>query len=96
MTTSSVEIAAPGRIELVKRGGIGLAAMVPEGRATTARALVALRGAGYAAREYADYRALKWSKALLNLLGNATAAILDMTVEQVYVWNGCDCLNDRV
>ena len=36
------------------------------------------------AREYADYRALKWSKALLNMLGNATAAILDMTVEQVY------------
>src|SRR5262249_24088492 len=35
-------------------------------------------------REYADPRALKWSKALLNMLGNATAAILDMSVEQVY------------
>lgn len=82
--TSSVEIAAPGRIEVVKRGGIGLAALAPEGQAATARALTALRGAGYDAREYADYRALKWSKALLNMLGNASAAILDMTVERVY------------
>jgi 2-dehydropantoate 2-reductase len=82
--TSSVEVAAPGRIEVVKRGGIGLAALAPEGQAATARALAALRGAGYDAREYSDYRALKWSKALLNMLGNATAAILDRTVEQVY------------
>jgi 2-dehydropantoate 2-reductase len=82
--TSSVEIAAPGRIEVMKRGGIGLAALAPDGRAATARALAALRGAGYDAREYGDYRALKWSKALLNMLGNATAAILDITVEQVY------------
>jgi 2-dehydropantoate 2-reductase len=82
--TSSVEIAAPGRIEVVKRGGVGLAAMAPEARPATARALAALRGAGYDAREYSDYRALKWSKALLNMLGNATAAILDMPVERVY------------
>lgn len=82
--TSSVELAAPGRIEVVKRGGIGLAALVPEGQAAMSRALLALRGAGYDAREYDDYRALKWSKALLNMLGNATAAILDSTVAQVY------------
>ena len=82
--TSSVEIAAPGRIEVVKRGGIGLAAMAPEARTATTRALEALRGAGYDAREYGDYRALKWSKALLNMLGNATAAILDMPVDRVY------------
>jgi 2-dehydropantoate 2-reductase len=82
--TSSVEVAAPGRIEVVKRGGIGLAALASTGQAASARALAALRSAGYDAREYADYRALKWSKALLNMLGNATAAILDMTVEQVY------------
>jgi len=82
--TSSVELAAPGRIEVVKRGGIGLAALAPEGQAAMSRALLALRGAGYDAREYDDYRALKWSKALLNMLGNATAAILDSTVAQVY------------
>jgi 2-dehydropantoate 2-reductase len=82
--TSSVEIASPGRIEVVKRGGIGLAALAPEAQAATTRALAAMRGAGYDALEFADYRALKWSKALLNMLGNATAAILDMTVEQVY------------
>jgi 2-dehydropantoate 2-reductase len=58
--------------------------MAPEAGPATARALAALRGAGYDAREYGDYRALKWSKALLNMLGNATAAILDMPVERVY------------
>ena len=67
--TSSVEIAAPGRIEVVKRGGIGLAALTPDGRAATERALATLRSAGYDAREYADYRALKWSKALLKYAG---------------------------
>src|SRR5262245_37171878 len=82
--TSSVEIVAPGRVEVVKRGGIGLAAMAPEAQAATARALEALRGMGYEVHEYGDYRALKWSKALLNMLGNATAAILDMPVERVY------------
>jgi len=82
--TSSVEIAAPGRIEVAKRGGIGLAALTPDGRAATERALTALRSAGFDTRKYTDYRSLKWSKALLNMLGNATAAILDMTVERVY------------
>ena len=82
--TSSVEMAAPGRVEVAKRGGIGVAAMAPEARPATVRALEALRGAGYDAREYGDYRALKWSKALLNMLGNATAAILDMPVERIY------------
>ncbi|RME42881.1 MAG: hypothetical protein D6796_13815, partial [Caldilineae bacterium] len=38
----------------------------------------ALRGAGFAVRVYADYRSLKWSKLLLNLIANAIPAILDM------------------
>jgi 2-dehydropantoate 2-reductase len=43
-----------------------------------------LRDAGFDTRAYANYRALKWSKALLNMLGNATAAILDMPVGEIY------------
>ena len=35
-------------------------------------------------RAYADYRALKWSKLLLNLIGNASAAILDMSTTEIY------------
>ena len=80
--TSSVEIEAPGRIAVTKSGGIGLAPM--DERTDIRRWVAALGAAGFRARAYADYRALKWSKALLNMLGNATAAILDMPVAAVY------------
>jgi 2-dehydropantoate 2-reductase len=40
--------------------------------------------AGFTVCKYHDYRALKWSKALLNMLGNATPAILDMSIKAVY------------
>jgi 2-dehydropantoate 2-reductase len=80
--TSSVEIEAPGRIAVTKSGGIGLA---PMDRRVDIRPWIATLGAaGFRTRLYSDYRALKWSKALLNMLGNATAAILDMSVAAVY------------
>ncbi|MBK9711099.1 MAG: ketopantoate reductase family protein [Kouleothrix sp.] len=82
--TASVEIEAPGSISVAKRGGIGVAPMSAESHAAAGQAAAALRGAGFEVREFADYRALKWSKALLNILGNATAAILDMPVAQIY------------
>jgi 2-dehydropantoate 2-reductase len=80
--TSSVEIEAPGRVTVTKPGGIGLAAM--DRHADVGRWVDIFASAGFRARKYADYEALKWSKALLNMLGNATAAILDMTVAEVY------------
>lgn len=82
--TTSVEVDLPGRIVVAKAGGIGIAPMRPAAEAAARRAAAALRGAGFDVREIADYRALKWSKALLNMIGNATAAILDMSVAEVY------------
>src|SRR5262249_10159486 len=82
--TTSVEVEAPGRVVVAKQGGIGLAPMAAESRRAGDRAPKALRAAGFDIRELADYRAMKWSKALLNMLGNATAAILDMSVAEVY------------
>jgi 2-dehydropantoate 2-reductase len=35
-------------------------------------------------RTYADYRAMKWSKLILNLIGNATSAILDMPTRETF------------
>jgi 2-dehydropantoate 2-reductase len=58
--------------------------MHPSGRAAAGWAAGALRRAGFEVTENADYRALKWSKALLNILGNATAAILDMPIAEVF------------
>jgi 2-dehydropantoate 2-reductase len=82
--TTSVEVEAPGRVAVAKQGGIGLAPMAAEGQPAVGRAATVLRAAGFDVRELADYRAMKWSKALLNMLGNATAAILDMSVAEVY------------
>jgi len=80
--TTSVDVEAPGRVAVAKHGGIGLAPM--EEQAQIDRWVKLLEIVGFQTRAYADYRALKWSKALLNMLGNATAAILDMPVEAVY------------
>jgi 2-dehydropantoate 2-reductase len=80
--TSSVEIEAPGRVTVTKPGGIGLAVM--DQRVDGSQWVSMFRASGFRTRQYADYRALKWSKALLNMLGNATAAILDMPVAEVY------------
>src|SRR5262249_56909493 len=81
---STGEIEARGRGAVGKQGGIGLAPMAVESQPAVERAAKALRAAGFEVRELADYRAMKWSKALLNMLGNATAAILDMSVAEVY------------
>lgn len=80
--TSSVEPESPGTIVVTKAGGIGLAPL--ETAEAVPQWAAVLRASGFPVREYASYRALKWSKALLNMLGNATAAILDLSVGTVY------------
>jgi 2-dehydropantoate 2-reductase len=86
--TSSVEPESPEEITVTKTGGLCLA---PVGQATQhdlARWKMVFRAAGFPVRTYPNYHALKWSKALLNMLGNATAAILDMPVSAVYAHPG--------
>jgi 2-dehydropantoate 2-reductase len=82
--TTSVGVEAPGRVAVAKLGGVGIAPLRPAGQAAAQRAAAALRAAGFDVRELQDYRAMKWSKALLNMIGNATAAILDMPVAEIY------------
>lgn len=88
-----VRLARPG-------GGIGLAPCagpLPDvSRAGIAAALKhpspdpfillidALRQTMLRVETYADYRAMKWSKLLLNIVSNASSAILDLTPAQVY------------
>lgn len=80
--TTSVEPAGPTEIVITKAGGVGLAALDPA--AELGPWAAAFRAAGFPVKTYGDYRAMKWSKALLNMLGNAQAAILDMPVPQIY------------
>lgn len=55
--------------------GMGLAPTLPD--QDVGRWASLLREAGINTRQTADYRALKWSKALLNIVGNASSAILN-------------------
>jgi 2-dehydropantoate 2-reductase len=86
-----VSIREPGIVVLEKRtGGIGIASLQigdsanrPTNQLTNQLA-DQLRQAGFRTRTYADYRAMKWSKLLLNLIGNATAAILDLNTMEIF------------
>jgi 2-dehydropantoate 2-reductase len=76
-------IAVPelGVVRLEKAGrGIGLAPV--EGSIDSYAEV--LRSTQLPVRVYADYRAMKWSKLILNLIGNATSAILDMPTRETF------------
>ncbi len=91
--TASVELDASGTVGWLRRGGIGIAP-VPAGSGTLPGAAVAamvgqrlvsaFEGSGLPARWIDDARAMKWSKLIANLVGNATSALLDMSPEAVY------------
>ncbi|MBO9360930.1 MAG: ketopantoate reductase family protein [Thermoflexus sp.] len=79
--TQPVSVIAPGIVRLERlRGGIGLAPM--DRHLDLRQWAMALRMAGFATRLYADPMAMKWSKLLLNLIANATCAILDWSTKQ--------------
>jgi len=82
--TLPVKVLSPGLIRLAATsGGIGLAAASPE--APVDDLVVTLRQAGFGeVKSYADYRAMRWSKLLLNMLGNAVPTILDMPPDKIY------------
>ena len=76
-------IAVPelGVVRLEKAGrGIGLAPL----DSAIDPFVEVIRATQLPVRTYADYRALKWSKLILNLIGNATSAILDMPTRETF------------
>lgn len=80
--TVSVVMDEPGVIARTsRRGGVALATM--DGSEVPARLVNLLAATGLPLRTVADYRALRWSKLWLNLLGAASSAILDMPVVEL-------------
>ena len=76
-------IAVPeiGVVRLEKTGrGIGLAPV----ESAIDPYVDVIRATQLPVRTYADYRAMKWSKLILNLIGNATSAILDMPTRETF------------
>ncbi len=72
----------PGVVRLEQyKGGIGVASV---GTREIDSIADVLRTMGLPLRIYDNYRSMKWSKLLLNLLGNATSAILDMNTLEAF------------
>jgi 2-dehydropantoate 2-reductase len=78
--TSAVSKAGPGSLIIEKSRGMGIAL----GHPLSEPLVAALNEAGIRTRAYPDAGPMKWSKLLTNLTGNATSAILDMTVAEVF------------
>lgn len=62
--------------------GLALAPTLPEQNIAPLAGL--FQDAGIESVEFADYQSMKWSKALLNMVGNATSAILNRHPKVVY------------
>lgn len=76
-TTVPVSVLGPAAIRIERlKGGAGLASM--------AGAMVDDLAQLLGAVTYADWRAMKWSKLLLNIVGNASSAIVGLPVGQIY------------
>ncbi len=81
--TTPVQRLAPGVVVVEKPRGVGLA-QHPQ---TPALQALLQRG-GVTVRVYANPAALKWTKLLTNLLGSATAALLDWPPARIYAHGG--------
>lgn len=82
--TAAAGLGPGGEAHWLNRGGIGLAPVDGEVRGLVASLADAFRAGGMRAAVYPDAAAMKWSKLLGNLVGNAAGALLDLDVGAVY------------
>lgn len=80
--TVSVGMEEPGIITRYSRGG-GVALSSMDGAPVPPHIVQAFAATGLPTATLRDYRSLRWSKLLLNMLGAATTAILDMDLAEV-------------
>ncbi len=84
--TIPIQSPQPGVIAVSKaKGGLGLAGLHPG--QPVERLSEALNQAGLPAQIYADWQAMKWSKLLLNMVNNATSAILNQPPAEIIAQN---------
>jgi 2-dehydropantoate 2-reductase len=77
-------VPVPGGVRRLRRGGLGLAAVRDETPRRLAAVAAAFAEGGLATRVYPDPVAMKWSKLVANVVGNASGAILDMDPQAIY------------
>ena len=93
--TAAVAMADDGAVIRVNRGGIGLAPVNGEVEPLGVALAEAFAAAVLRSTRCADPAAMKWSKLVGNLLGNATSAILDQSPGEVYADAGAYRLERR-
>lgn len=81
--TTAVEL-VPGGVARRRRGGIGVAAMRGDVGRLVADLAADFAAGGLPSLVCADPVAMRWSKLLANLVGNATSALLDMDPGDIY------------
>lgn len=84
--TTPVSVLGPGHIRVDKpKYVVGISPWDLGNRSAQFLTLrQALLDSGFDVTEFADARGMKWTKLLMNMIGNATSAILDATPEQVF------------
>ena len=81
--TTAVE-PVDGGVRRLRTGGLGLAAVRDVDAGWLGELAAAFIAGGLPARVYPDAVAMKWSKLVANLVGNATSAILDLDPAAIY------------
>jgi len=81
--TTPVEVLGPAAIK-ISRPSFKFGLAPGPNASDIAAAASLLTDAGFAVTTYADYRSLKWSKLLMNILANAQSAILGYTPAQIF------------
>jgi 2-dehydropantoate 2-reductase len=81
---ASVAKTGEGTVARLNRGGVALAPALGHVDSLIDDLLAAFAQAGLPTRRIADPAAMKWSKLIANLVGNASSAILDMSPAQIY------------
>jgi 2-dehydropantoate 2-reductase len=82
--TASVEREADGTIGWLRRGGVTLAPVRAKGSGILDELAATLRAAGVEVAVRPDAAAMKWSKVVANLVGNATSGLLDSEPAAIY------------
>lgn len=82
--TTPVERASAREVHWRSRGGIGLAPVTGAVEPLIDELVAAMAEIGLPAKRLADAASMKWSKLLLNLVGNALSALLDADPAEIY------------
>lgn len=82
--TTAVGRSGAGDIIVERMRGMG----VSSEHVLTPTLVAVLENAGLNARQYGNAQGMKWSKLITNLMGNATSAILNMPVSEIFSHSG--------